>query len=238
MPDALLAVKGYDADATLADLAERNIEAVIPGRSNRRVKIQHVRALYKQRNRIERMFGHLRIIRAIATRYDQLANGFLGMVHIAAAIALAKRPPCFRAMLLLSGAPGFMPPCIRHRFRPFMAGIGTPFPNGSAPSSAGQMPAAPVTGLIINFSICLPKVWTFSAMTAWADRPSTIRMNTPIAPHCFQRLCNVLCGPYALGASRLRRLLRFTTMIPLSIRRSSTRGLPWLLDMRLERLSF
>lgn len=84
-PDALLADKGYDADAIRADLTERNIEAVIPGRSNRRVKIEHDRALYKQRNRIERMFGQLKINRAIATRYDQLANSFLGMVHIATA---------------------------------------------------------------------------------------------------------------------------------------------------------
>ena len=59
--------------------------AVIPGRSNRRVKIEHDRTLYKQRNRIERMFGHLKINRAIATRYDQLAETFLSMVHIAAA---------------------------------------------------------------------------------------------------------------------------------------------------------
>ncbi|TPG18630.1 hypothetical protein EAH87_11125 [Sphingomonas koreensis] len=84
-PDALLADKGYDADAIRADLAKRNIEAVIPGRSNRRVKIEHDRALYKQRNRIERMFGQLKINRAIATRYDQLANSFLGMVHLATA---------------------------------------------------------------------------------------------------------------------------------------------------------
>lgn len=47
----MLADKGYDADAIRTDLAERNIEAVIPGRSNRRVKIEHDRALYKQRNR-------------------------------------------------------------------------------------------------------------------------------------------------------------------------------------------
>ena len=84
-PDALLADKGYDADAIRTDLAERNIEAVIPGRSNRRMKIEHDRALYKQRNRIERMFGQLKINRAIATRYDQLANSFLGMVHLATA---------------------------------------------------------------------------------------------------------------------------------------------------------
>lgn len=84
-PDALLADKGYDADAIRADLAARDITAVIPGRSNRRVTIQHNRTLYKQRNRIERMFGHLKINRAIATRYDQLAETFLGMVHIASA---------------------------------------------------------------------------------------------------------------------------------------------------------
>ncbi|WP_229815718.1 transposase, partial [Novosphingobium pokkalii] len=34
-PDAFLADKGYDADAIRADLAERKIKAVIPGRSNR-----------------------------------------------------------------------------------------------------------------------------------------------------------------------------------------------------------
>ena len=85
VPSALLADKGYDADAIHADFAGREIEAIIPGRSNRRVKIEHDRALYKQRNRIERMFGHLKINCAIATRYDQLANSFLGMVHIATA---------------------------------------------------------------------------------------------------------------------------------------------------------
>lgn len=78
-------IEGYDADAICADLAKRQIEPVIPGRSNRRVRIEHDRTLYKQRDRIERMFRHLKINRAIATRYDQLANSFLGMVHLATA---------------------------------------------------------------------------------------------------------------------------------------------------------
>jgi transposase len=47
--------------------------------------LHHDRELYKQRNCIERMFGRLKINRSIATRYDQLANSFLGMVHIATA---------------------------------------------------------------------------------------------------------------------------------------------------------
>ena len=58
---ALLADNGYDADVIRADLAKRKIEAVIPGRSNCRVKIEHDRTLYKQRNRIERMFGQPKI---------------------------------------------------------------------------------------------------------------------------------------------------------------------------------
>jgi len=84
-PKALLADKGYDADSIRNDLTTRNIEAVIPGKSNRRVKIEHNAHLYKQRNQIERFFGRLKINRAIATRYDQLAESFLSMVHIAAA---------------------------------------------------------------------------------------------------------------------------------------------------------
>ncbi|MGU4972097.1 transposase, partial [Escherichia coli] len=74
-----------DADAIRDDLASRNIKPVIPGRANRRVKIEYDRTLYKQRNLIERMFGRLKINRAIATRYDQLAESFISMVHIATA---------------------------------------------------------------------------------------------------------------------------------------------------------
>ena len=84
-PKALLADKGYDPDAIRTDLARRNIQAVIPGRSNRRIKIEHDRALYRERNHIERYCGRLKINRAIATRYDQLAENFLSMVHNAAA---------------------------------------------------------------------------------------------------------------------------------------------------------
>lgn len=57
----------------------------LPSRSSRRVEIEQDRTLYKQRNRIERMFGYPKVNRAIATRYDLLANSFLGMIHIATA---------------------------------------------------------------------------------------------------------------------------------------------------------
>ena len=47
-------------------------------------------ASYQKRNRIERMFGHLKINRAVATRYDQLPESFLSMIQIAATRYLLK----------------------------------------------------------------------------------------------------------------------------------------------------
>ncbi len=82
-PDALLADKGYDTNLIRDDLKQRGIRAVIPPRSNRIVAIRWNKRDYKQRNRIERTFGHLKINRAVATRYDKLARSFLDTLHLA-----------------------------------------------------------------------------------------------------------------------------------------------------------
>ena len=84
-PKALLADKAYDTDAIRADLKKRGIKAVIPPKSNRKAVIRYNKRQYRQRNCIERVFGHLKINRAIATRYDQLAESFLGMLFLASA---------------------------------------------------------------------------------------------------------------------------------------------------------
>ncbi len=81
---ALLADKGYDSDAIRADLRARGIRPVIPPRSNRKAAIRWNKRLYRERNRIERMIGHLKINRAIATRYDKLADSFLGTLYLGA----------------------------------------------------------------------------------------------------------------------------------------------------------
>lgn len=83
-PQALLADKGYDSDAIRDDLKTRGIRAVIPPRSNRKTPIRWNKKLYRERSWIECKIGHLKINRAIATRYDKLANSFLGMLHLAA----------------------------------------------------------------------------------------------------------------------------------------------------------
>ena len=83
-PAYLLADKGYDSDAIRADLVRDGIRPVIPPRSNRKAAIRWNKRIYRERNLIERMIGHLKISRAIATRYDKLARSFPDSLHIAA----------------------------------------------------------------------------------------------------------------------------------------------------------
>jgi transposase len=82
-PTHLLADKGYDSDAIRGFLRQHKITPVIPPRSNRKAAIRWNRRIYKERNRIERMIGHLKVNRAIATRYDKLASSFLDALHLA-----------------------------------------------------------------------------------------------------------------------------------------------------------
>jgi transposase len=83
-PEILIADKGYDSDAVRADLATRGADPAIPTRSNRKVQRPVAKATYALRNRIERFFNKLKHSRRIATRYDKLANTFLGFVLLTA----------------------------------------------------------------------------------------------------------------------------------------------------------
>jgi transposase len=83
--DALLADKGYDADAVREALKEIGVEAVIPSKSSRKQAIEFDREAYKRRNLIERMFNKLKNWRRIATRYDKTASSFLAFIMIASA---------------------------------------------------------------------------------------------------------------------------------------------------------
>ena len=62
---ALLGDKEYDADWFREALAARKIEACIPSKSNRKVHIPHDTVLYRQRHKIEVMFGRLKDWRRI-----------------------------------------------------------------------------------------------------------------------------------------------------------------------------
>lgn len=89
-PKKLLGDKGYDSDAIREDLAQRGIEAVIPPRSNRKIKIEYDREAYKHRNLVERCVNRIKQFRRIATRYEKTARAYLSMLSIAAAMLWIK----------------------------------------------------------------------------------------------------------------------------------------------------
>ncbi len=83
----LIADKGYDANALRKRLRAEGAEAVIPGRSNRKVPIAYDKVRYKGRWRIEAAFCRLKDFRRVATRYDKLARNFLSAVALATLVA-------------------------------------------------------------------------------------------------------------------------------------------------------
>ena len=85
-PKVLLADKGYDADWFRAALAQRKITACIPSKSNRKAPIPHDTALYRQRHKVENMFGKIKDWRRIHTRYDRCAHTFMSAICIAASV--------------------------------------------------------------------------------------------------------------------------------------------------------
>ncbi|HMN52570.1 MAG TPA: IS5 family transposase [Sphingopyxis sp.] len=84
-PKALLADKGYDGDRFRESLLVRGILPIIPPRSNRKVPEHPDYRRYKDRNRVERMFGKLKQQRRIATRYDKTILSFESFLNLAAA---------------------------------------------------------------------------------------------------------------------------------------------------------
>ena len=53
---------------------------------DRKIRIDHDRALYRQRHKIENMFGRIKDWRRIHTRYDRCAHTFMSAICIAATV--------------------------------------------------------------------------------------------------------------------------------------------------------
>jgi len=82
----LLADKGYDANWLRKALTKRGITPCIPAKRNRKKPIEYDKELYKQRHKIENMFGKIKDWRRIAMRYDRCAHTFFSAICIAAAV--------------------------------------------------------------------------------------------------------------------------------------------------------
>jgi transposase len=79
----VIADKGYDADSIRTHIREQGAIPNIPNRSNRKTKYRWTKAIYRERNHVERFFNRLKQFRRIATRYDKLGANFFASVKLA-----------------------------------------------------------------------------------------------------------------------------------------------------------
>jgi putative transposase len=88
--DAVIADKGYDADHLREAVQAAEAQPVIPPKANRKTKIGYDKALYKERNLVERFFNKLKQFRRVATRYDKLLANYRGFVLLAVIAILLR----------------------------------------------------------------------------------------------------------------------------------------------------
>lgn len=83
-PRAVVGDKAYSSRAVRASLRCRQIRAVIPTRRDQPRSRWFDRAIYRMRNRVERLMNRLKQLRRIATRYEKRGDQYLTMVKLAA----------------------------------------------------------------------------------------------------------------------------------------------------------
>ena len=82
----LIADGAYDADDFRQVLADKEAEAVIPPRSNRKQPRAYDQHLYKERHLVECLINKLTQYRRIFSRFDKLAQCYLGFLSLAGAL--------------------------------------------------------------------------------------------------------------------------------------------------------
>ena len=82
--DEVVGDKGFDGDRLREACLERDVNPNIPIKANRpQDRWAWGGDGYRERNRVERLFGKAKQFRRIATRYDKLKATYLGLLHLA-----------------------------------------------------------------------------------------------------------------------------------------------------------
>jgi len=91
--DELVGDKAFDGDQLRCDCIDRDVNPNIPLKANRDPDCwAWDPAGYRERNRVERLFGKLKQFRRVATRYEKLKATYLGLLHLTLGfICLRKR---------------------------------------------------------------------------------------------------------------------------------------------------
>ncbi len=83
-PKRVVGDKGYSRRKIRAYLRRRGMRTTIPRTTNERRTGPFDRALYRLRNRVERLINRFKQCQRLATRYEKRAENYLGMWVIAA----------------------------------------------------------------------------------------------------------------------------------------------------------
>jgi transposase len=84
--DFVIADKGYDSDAFVAQIQAQGATAVIPPRSNRKEQRQYDKHLYRERHLVECFINKLKHFRRVFSRFDKFAKNYLSFVYFASAL--------------------------------------------------------------------------------------------------------------------------------------------------------
>jgi Transposase and inactivated derivatives len=86
----LLADKGYDCDELRAFVESCGCQAHIPPRKNRLEERTYDEHLYKERHKVECLFGFLKHYRRLFARFDKTKQNFTAFLHFIAALQWLK----------------------------------------------------------------------------------------------------------------------------------------------------
>jgi len=84
--ERVIADRSYDAEEFLILIAEKEAEAVIPPRKNRKAPREYDLHLYKERHLIECFFNKIKHYRRLFSRFEKLDQRLLGFLCFAGAL--------------------------------------------------------------------------------------------------------------------------------------------------------
>jgi transposase len=84
----LIGDKAYDSSTLRETATAKGVKTCIPARTNRTTTVPFSAKLYRRRHRVENFFQRIKRYRRVATRYDKLAETFLGFVCLGLLLTL------------------------------------------------------------------------------------------------------------------------------------------------------
>jgi transposase len=88
--EALLADKGYDTNYIVDMVNNKSSTAIIPPKKNRKVQMFYDKEYYKERHKVECMFGFFKHYRRIFSRFDKLKSRFMSFLHFVGTLMWLK----------------------------------------------------------------------------------------------------------------------------------------------------